>query len=242
MSSLLKSETARENGAKSHGPVTPEGKARSSANSRRHGLASASILMDGESAEDFQLLRADFLNQFQPQTAVETDLVDVMAIARWRLRRLLAIEAHLFDQEILCRKDEIKYRSKTKAMEQEDRLAFVFQSLGDHGNSLTLLLRYEGSLNRSYDKALKQLLQLQSARPEPPLGSFRIFENAEPPATIDTSLEDEAPAPPATSVPRLQLPPVVDTLSELSRDFNTLPVGARLATARSKDKEKSCQL
>ncbi len=235
MSSTLKSETARINGAKSHGPVTPEGKARSSANSRRHGLASASILMDGESAEDFQLLRADFINQFQPQTAVETDLVDVMAIARWRLRRLLAIEAHLFDLEILERKDQIKSRSKQKAMEQEDRLAFVFQRLGDEGNSLTLLLRYEGSLNRSYEKALKQLLQLQSANPKPPLGSFRIFENAEPPA----SLEDEAPAPPATSVPRLQLPPVVDKLSELSRDFNTLPVGTRLALDRSRDKEKS---
>jgi hypothetical protein len=224
MSSALKSETARINGAKSHGPVTPEGKARSSANSRRHGLASASILMDGESAEDFQLLREDFLNQFHPQTAVETDLVDVMAIARWRLRRLLAIEAHLFDQETLCRTDEIKYRSKQKPMEQEDRLAFVFQTLADHGNSLTLLLRYEGSLNRSYDKALKQLLHLQSTRPEPPLGSFRILENAEPPAAVDTSLEDQPPAPPATSVRRLEPPPVVDTLSELPRDFNTLPV------------------
>jgi hypothetical protein len=224
MSSALKSQTARENGAKSHGPITPEGKARSSANSRRHGLASASILMDGESAEDFQQLRADFLNQFHPQTAVETDLVDVMAIARWRLRRLLAIEAHLFDLEILERMDQIKSRSKLKAMEQEDRLAFVFQKLGDQGNSLTLLLRYEGSLNRSYDKALKQLLLLQSARPEPALGSFCNFENAEPRATIDTSLEDQAPAPPAKSVPRLQLPPVVDTLSEV----NTLPVALAL--------------
>ena len=204
MSSALKSETARINGAKSHGPITPEGKTRSSLNSRRHGLASASILMDGESAEDFQQLRADYLNQFQPQTAVETDLVDVMAIARWRLRRLLAIEAHLFDLEILSRKSEIQYRSKQKPMEQEDRLAFVFQTLGDNGNSLTLLLRYEGSLNRSYDKALKQLLLLQSANPKPPLGSFRIFENAQPPAA---------------SAPRLQMPPVVDTPSEPEAAF-----------------------
>ena len=127
MSSALKSQTARENGAKSHGPVTPEGKARSSANSRRHGLT-ASVLIDGESDEHFQLLLADFMDQFQPQTAVETDLVEVMAIARWRLRRLLAIEAHLFDQEILQWHDAIESRSKVKAMEQEDRLAFVFRS------------------------------------------------------------------------------------------------------------------
>jgi hypothetical protein len=85
MPSELKSETARINGAKSHGPVTPEGKARSAANSRRHGLT-ASVLLDGESDEHFQLLLADFMDHFQPQTGVETDLVEVMAIARWRLR------------------------------------------------------------------------------------------------------------------------------------------------------------
>ena len=53
--------------------------------------------------------------------------------------------------------------------------------MSDEGNSLTLVLRYEGSLNRSYEKALKQLLQLQSNRPSGPLGSFRNFEPA--PAT-----------------------------------------------------------
>jgi hypothetical protein len=176
MSSELKSETARINGAKSHGPVTPEGKARSSTNARRHGLAGASILLDGESPDDFELLRADFINHFQPQTAVETDLVDVMAIARWRLRRLLAIEAHLFDLEILDSKDQIKRLSKMKVVEQEDRLAMVFERLGNNGNSLTLLLRYEGSLNRTYDKALKQLLLLQSTRRKSSVGSFRKFE------------------------------------------------------------------
>src|SRR6202035_4984399 len=99
MSSELKSETARINGAKSHGPVTPEGKARSSANSRRHGLT-ASVLLKGESDEHFQLLLADFMNQFQPQTGVETGLVEMMAIARWRLRRLLSIETNLFELEM----------------------------------------------------------------------------------------------------------------------------------------------
>jgi len=170
MPSTLKSETARANGAKSRGPVTPEGRARSAANSLRHGFASSSVLIAGESDQDFQLLHAEFRDQFQPRSGVEANLVEVMVIARWRLRRLLSIETRLFDLEM-------KARSKAKAMEPEDRLALAFKKLSDHGNSLTLLIRYEGSLNRSYDKAWKQLLLLKSTRaPGPPLGSFCIFE------------------------------------------------------------------
>ena len=162
MPSAMKSETARINGAKSRGPVTPEGKARSADNSRRHGLTAASIVLPGESAADFQLLLADYMDQFQPQTAVEAELVEVMAAARWRLRRLLAIEAHQFDLEMT--------RRKRTGLDHEDRLADAFQKLSDTGNTLALLLRYEATINRSYDKALKQLQQLQSTRP---VGSFR---------------------------------------------------------------------
>jgi hypothetical protein len=208
MSSVLKADTARANGAKSRGPVTPAGKVCSAANSRRHGLASASILLDGESQEDFQLLRQDFINQFQPQTAVETDLVDVMAIARWRLRRLLEVEAHMFDLEIIRRQEQID--EQLEGLEQVDRLAFVFQELSDNSNSLTLLLRYEGSINRSYDKALKQLLELQSARqsapPDAPLGSFRSSrkqsDNRPSALPLRGTAPIEAPSPEQTSIDR----------------------------------------
>ena len=49
-------------------------------------------------------------------------------------------------------------------MQNVDRLAWVFQKLADHRQSLALLMRYEGALNRSYDRAFKQLHMLQSAR------------------------------------------------------------------------------
>ena len=111
------------------------------------------------------------MDQFQPQTGVETDLVEAMAIARWRLRRLLAIETHLFEQEMVQRRKQIN--TDFKGIDLEGRLAFVFQKMSGTGNSLTLLIRYENFLNRSYDKVLKHLLQLQSREP---LGSFRIFE------------------------------------------------------------------
>jgi hypothetical protein len=171
MSSKLKSDTARINGAKSHGPHTPEGLAKSSANSRRHGLAAKYALLPNESAEEFQLLLDDYVDQFHPRTGVETELVEVMVIARCRLRRLLAIETHLFEVEISRRGKQID--REFAALSDDPRLAWVFQKLADNGTSIAMLIRYEGSINRSYEKALKQLpsLQsprLQSRRPTPP--------------------------------------------------------------------------
>jgi hypothetical protein len=166
MSSKLKSETARINGAKSHGPHTPEGLAKSSANSRKHGLAAKYALLPNESREEFQLLFDDYVDQFHPQSGVETELVEVMVIARCRLRRLLAIETHLFEVEISRRGKQID--REFAALSDDPRLAWVFQKLADNGQSIAMLIRYEGAINRSYEKALKQLLLLQSRRPTPP--------------------------------------------------------------------------
>jgi len=173
--SELKSDTARINGAKSSGPVTPEGKARSSANSRKHGFNSDTIILPTESEEHYQLLLQDFLDQFQPQTAIEADLVEIMAASRWRLRRLLAIESHQLLLEMNRRKKQIAEEFPNPGPNVQ--VAYVFQKLSDHGNSLKLILRYEATINRSYNNALKQLQQLQANRPpappEAPVGSFR---------------------------------------------------------------------
>ncbi len=164
--SKLKSDTARANGAKSHGPVTPEGRAKSSANSRSHGLTAKYKLLPDESSEEFELLINDYIDQFEPRTAVEMDLIEVMAIARWRLRRFLAMESQLFDVEIV--RSEKQIDREFNNMNEVARLAWVFQKMADKGHSIAMLIRYEGSLNRSYDKALKQLLLLQSRRQSPP--------------------------------------------------------------------------
>ena len=201
MSSELKSETARINGAKSHGPVTPEGKARSSANSRKHGFNSETIILPEENAEHFQLLLADYMDRFQPQDGVEADLVEIMAVSRWRLRRLLSIEAHQLHIERGRRKKQIA--EEFPNMDHGGSLAFVFQELSDHGNSLKLILRYEATINRSYDKALKQLQQLQAARKSEPVGSFRKPSNQKSPSSPGVSFHpaaDPSPEPPCVSM------------------------------------------
>jgi hypothetical protein len=194
MSSKLKSDTARINGAKSHGPVTPEGRAKSSANSRTHGLAAKYTLLPKESADEFQLLFDDYIAQFQPQTAVETELVEVMVIARWRLRRLLAIETGVFEMEVSRRGKQID--REFNGLDEDSRLAWVFQKLADNGASTAMLIRYEGAINRSYDKALKQLLLLQSRRPTPPPSGPWVrsaFPDSHDPAASDRTANDPRP-------------------------------------------------
>src|SRR5437764_13824765 len=95
MPSRLKSDTARKNGAKSHGPVTPEGKACSSKNSIRHGLTAKAVMLNSESHEEFQALLDSYIDQFQPATDVERDLVQTMAITPWRLNRPVGIETNM---------------------------------------------------------------------------------------------------------------------------------------------------
>jgi hypothetical protein len=80
-------------------------------------------------------------------------------------------------------------------MKQEDHLSFVFKKLSDIGHSLTFFIRYEAALNRSYDRALKQLLLLRS---KPALGSIRNLATtapAPPPDGHDNTASRRCPNP-----------------------------------------------
>jgi hypothetical protein len=209
MSSQLKSETARANGAKSHGPVTPQGRAASSRNSLRHGLAAKSVVLPTESSEDFQALLDSYARQFHPQGGVERDLVQTMVAARWRLRRICNIETALLSTELVRRAEDID--EEFSNMQNVDRLAWVFEKLADHGQTLSLVVRYEGALNRSYDRAFKQLHMLQSARrrvqpnepkpgPNPTPVTSRIVSPISAPSAGGTNSDDPSPSEtPATS-------------------------------------------
>ena len=116
MSKLSKAESARINGAKSRGPVTPEGKARSSKNALRHGLAAESLPLTNESRERFAAMLADYVEVFEPANAVEEDLVEDMVDARWRKRRAVGIYNAALDLQMS--KDR---RRSRKALQQNRR-------------------------------------------------------------------------------------------------------------------------
>ena len=217
MPSELKSSSARANGAKSRGPVTPAGRARSSRNSVRHGLAAspanlppASAVLPGESHDDFQLLLASYLAQFAPAPGVETELVHAMVAARRRLRRLQVIETALLGNEIARRAGYIENQFSEMGRDpgDHDRLAYVFKQLADNSQSLALLMRYEGVHNRSYDRAFKQLYVLQAAR-----ARLQPNEPKSPPSSLSDSYQR-----PSVSIrePKSVGPPVASCDNESS--------------------------
>src|SRR5260370_37154934 len=108
MPSELKSETARANGAKSHGPKTAEGKEASSRNAIKHGLtAHHTLILQCESPEEYQAMLAEHIAIHQPVTPPEKELVDQMAIARWRIRRFVAAETDLIDSEMVRNREKV---------------------------------------------------------------------------------------------------------------------------------------
>jgi hypothetical protein len=81
----------RANARQSTGPKTQEGKARSSANRRRHGFNGSFVLIPGEDVEQYFHLLADLIDEFKPKTGNEETLVVRMAQSQWLVQRALRL-------------------------------------------------------------------------------------------------------------------------------------------------------
>jgi hypothetical protein len=90
-------EANRANAKNSTGPRSRAGKARSRLNSRKHGLTAKTLITVGECADDFDQLRAELIDEHEPQSSLECELVERLAGILWRLRRVPFFEAAILD-------------------------------------------------------------------------------------------------------------------------------------------------
>ena len=128
----------------STGPKTEEGKSRSRMNAWKHGLTAEKIVIHGEDAQQFEAIRQELWEQYQPAPGTESLLVERLAALAWRNRRALMFEAALL-------KD---------GSSQVGALAYA------KGTALATLLRYEMSSTNAFHRTLQQLLYLQDRRRE----------------------------------------------------------------------------
>ncbi len=141
---------SKQNGARSRGPKTEEGKRISSRNALRHGLLARNIILSNESQEVFDATLQEHLAKMAPADGVEQGAIEEMVSASWRLRRLWMMEKTLLQKAL---------DGRTEPTEAE-RLAAAFRELAQ-SPELNLLDRYEARLHRMYQRSLHNLLILR---------------------------------------------------------------------------------
>jgi hypothetical protein len=145
--SSARAEASRKNGAKSHGPKTKEGKARSAQNALKHGLrAQKYLVLPEEDAAEFAELEAALLEELAPVGVLQTVLARRVAVAAWRLARADLIEADLF--------------AERRWADGGPGLCLIRD--GNGTRSFETLLRYRGAAMAEFWRALKTLKALQA--------------------------------------------------------------------------------
>ena len=153
-------EASRANGAKSQGPVTPEGKARVAENALKHGLLSKAVVLRWESHELFESFQQAFLDQYQPASDAEFMLVEEIAAAKWRLRRIWSIETRLLAFETDSMQPDVE--KDYDNLDIATRVALAYKRNCDHSRAIANLGRQEARLARQAQKAEEHLLRLQA--------------------------------------------------------------------------------
>jgi hypothetical protein len=154
---------SRENGAKSHGATTPEGKLASARNALKHGMLSDTIVLECESQDRFLQLVVSLHEEFQPQTPFEESLIENMAVARWRLMRVRGMETAGMDYE-MRRQAEM---SEDIPEDNATRASLAFRTLCDDSRSLELINRYEARYDRQYYRAYRCFIETRDRRTPP---------------------------------------------------------------------------
>jgi hypothetical protein len=160
-------EASKRNGAKSKGPVTSEGRVRSSQNAIRHGLTSHKIVViDGESKEEWEMFQREFFLKFQPRDFVEESIVMELAVCQWRLERIWRMQVAVLDQGIADELPVIEEQYEQFDMPLVQACAHTSRKL-----DLQSLDQLETRISRRFHRALRNYNEIRAQfppQPEPP--------------------------------------------------------------------------
>src|SRR6266853_4752586 len=126
------------------GPKTAAGRARVGLNALTHGIASARLVVPGESATEWEGSRQAMMDALAPAGPVEMALAERAATAVWRLRRVAAYEA--------------------ASIAERQHLATASARLLPHPLDIDKIIRYEAHLSRQLYQALHQLEAMRAER------------------------------------------------------------------------------
>ena len=142
----------RANAAKSTGPTSAEGQARSAQNARKHGFAAASYTAAGlEDTQDLANLKDDAVDFYQPANSQELFAVERIALAQLAVLRAARLEAGIL----------------SASLGQTTPDLFAGQ-IAANSNALSLSIRYSAHAERQYRRAVEDFDRLKALREEIP--------------------------------------------------------------------------
>ena len=151
----------RENARHSTGQRTPEGKKRASLNAMRHGLTGQTIVSPKDDLSAYLLFTQRFHDDLQPKGAIETQLVQTVADNSWRLNR-----ARVYENNLLT----IGFEEQSGSIGVKDpeivRALATAKAYRSLAQSMDGTSKHEERVSRQFDRALKQLADLQATRRE----------------------------------------------------------------------------
>jgi len=160
MAASAKQITAnRANSKKSTGPRTSAGKRTSSKNALIHGLLSREMLVGGEDPTQFDALLESLLTDFAPHGANEQMLVEKIAIALWKMKRLHGAEAASVKRNQMTTRAQYALKTeveKVGLITEQAIQAMPINSLG--------FIRYQSQLEGQYYRAMTMLQVAQDRR------------------------------------------------------------------------------
>ena len=196
---MNRAESSRANGARSNGPATDEGKAKSSLNSIKHGLTSSRlVVLPDESVSAYQDLAADYADTFLPANQVEAGQVQIMINSIWKRQRAEAMETAILTIGLAAAEKNLDQKFQGE-IDTTARLALAYcESYGHPSRALANLERQTTRLSREFHRAHDKLKELQADRK---LAESETRETpANPAETADFPNEPERPEPaPETS-------------------------------------------
>ena len=151
---------SRANGAKSKGPVTPEGKARSSKNATTHGLLARSLTLCDGDADLFESLHNNYIQRFTPRDQPEHDLLEEAVYAKWQMRQAWIMHARTLKMQIIADMEETN--AEWDGIPLLDRQALALAKSLKDSNVLPNLERYARQLAAQSDRAIKLFMQLRA--------------------------------------------------------------------------------
>ena len=169
----------RANAARSTGPRTPEGKARSAQNARKYTFNSEYFaIVRLESPEIIANLRDDAIALYQPVNSQELFAVERVALAQLSLLRCAAMEAGLFTtclddamespaHPFILRNPELTGDIEvTRGQNHAYWLAFGFNRMAGktNNNNWTIFLRLQAQSERMYRRAVEEFARFKALR------------------------------------------------------------------------------